>query len=290
VKQQNRLNGRVRALARKALPRRVKELLAPYWESVLGGRHKGCAVRAERSRLDVGRFDGFEVVYRKGTTDEEILLGQSFSADPFFSAISAYTPGAEDVIVDVGAHIGSFSLLAARRVPKGVVHAVEPCRDSYNLLRVNVILNESTNVVTHRLALGDRNGTVALYHSEEPWGHTIVSDSERAESSASKELVECLSLETFFERNKIERCNLLRLNCEGAEFPILMNANSDTLRRCEHLLVLYHGDLWKAHTESDLLRHLRSCGFTCEVKNRFENRGWIIAHSPAPAFASETPA
>jgi FkbM family methyltransferase len=59
------------------------------------------------------------------------------------------------VVVDVGAHIGYFRLLAARAVgPTGKVHAVEPCEETVEFLWRNVSLNGFGNAAIHNLAAG----------------------------------------------------------------------------------------------------------------------------------------
>jgi hypothetical protein len=63
--------------------------------------------------LEIDSYDGFEVIYRKGTADENVI-GHSFENDIFFSGIPEYQPEDGHVIIDLGAHIGTFSLLASR--------------------------------------------------------------------------------------------------------------------------------------------------------------------------------
>lgn len=71
------------------------------------------------------------------------------------------TPGA--TVIDVGANTGLFTLLASRRDDGVTVHAIEPIPRVFDLLTSNVSHNSAANVVCHRLALSDREGTVAMY-------------------------------------------------------------------------------------------------------------------------------
>jgi hypothetical protein len=95
--------------------------------------------------------------------------------------------------------------------------------------------------------------------------------------AATSETVECANLVTFLDRNKIDRCQFMKLNCEGAEFPILLTSPPSVLARFDCILVLYHGDLWTDGSEADLIRHLEAGGFTCTLRHQSERRGWIIA-------------
>lgn len=223
------------------------------------------------SGLALGSFGQFELAYRKGTADEAVIA-QSFDRDIFFSGVPEYQPRSGDTIVDIGAHIGAFSILAASRIGSGQVHAIEASRDTYDLLRINVALNRCTNIHPHHAALTDRDGFVTLHHARANWGHSLF-----RQPTGRAETVPSSSLAGFLDRNGIRKCSFMKLNCEGAEFPILLSTPSQVLKRIDIALVLYHCDFWKDNSESDLVAHLQSSGFHCTIHNRSEKRGWIIA-------------
>jgi FkbM family methyltransferase len=69
--------------------------------------------------------------------------------------------------VDIGAHVGYYTVLAARRVsPGGLVYAFEPSPRNYELLLANVWRNELTNVVCYPWAVSDHMGFVELFLDE----------------------------------------------------------------------------------------------------------------------------
>lgn len=226
------------------------------------------------STIDLVENGRFKILYRKETIDE-IVLNSSFDHDIFFSGVPEYKPGHEHIIIDIGAHIGTFALLASSKVPNGRVFAIEASEDSFNLLRLNVALNNAYNIFVHHLAISGKTGTCKLYYNAENWGHTIVKPlSEQVEE------VNCCTLSHFLNDNGISKCHFLKLNCEGAEFPIILNSSHDVLQRIDTILVLYHCDFWTENSEEDLISHLKSSGFQTEIRNRSGNRGWIIATKP----------
>ena len=88
--------------------------------------------------------------------------------------------------VDVGAHIGYFSLIAAALVgEKGVVHSFEPDPDCFSRLVVNSSVYSW--VKTHNSAVADRNGEIPCYRSprqsESGWGAIFDADGKREELS-----------------------------------------------------------------------------------------------------------
>jgi FkbM family methyltransferase len=227
------------------------------------------------STVKIDSFGAFEVAYRQWTADESVLK-DSFDNDIFFSGVPEYQPGETDIIIDIGAHIGTFAVLAASKAPRGAVYAIEACQDTFNFLRINAALNGRANLHTRHLALSDRRGTCTLYHDAGNWGHSVV-----RQLSDRSETVECCTLPQFFEETGIRRCSFMKFNCEGAEFPILLASPADVLRRVRMMLVLYHCDLWTTNSMEDLLSHLEASGFECTIRNRTEHRGWIIATNPA---------
>ena len=83
------------------------------------------------------------------------MAARSFKTD-VFSRLPEFKPKTTDVVLDVGAHLGGLSLLVAPRVKQ--VYALEPRKDTYALLRLNIFLNRARNVSAQRLALADKDG------------------------------------------------------------------------------------------------------------------------------------
>lgn len=247
----------------------LKGIIRPFYRSVQ--QFADWITPDKPSTLAIEDFDGFQVAYRKGTADE-LVVRHSFSRDIFFSGVPEYRPAEDHVIIEVGAHIGTFSILAASKVKRGHVHAIEASEDSANYLRINAALNHCDNLSVHQLALADKEGALELYHDTGTWGHSTV----KAYSQVS-ETVRATTLTSFLELNHIQRCDFLKFNCEGAEFPILLSTSADVLKKVKMMLVLYHRDLWMKNSEADLIAHLESAGFKCAVRNELGPRGWIVA-------------
>lgn len=258
---------RIRQKLVRFLPQRLKGVIRPVYNTV----HRLLRRPDKSYRVRIGSFGGFSVAYREGTADEHVIAS-SFDHDVFFPRVPEYRPADDHVIIDIGAHIGTFALLASRNVKCGKVYAIEACESSFTFLRLNVALNSAANISMHHLAIADRPGTCRLHYDRHNWGHSTAYS-----RSICGETVECCTLSDFLESNNIRRCDFLKLNCEGAEFPILLSTPSSVLQRFDVIFVMYHCDLWPANTETDLLSHLKSCAFNTVVRDRSETRGCIIA-------------
>lgn len=255
----------VKGIISRVLPEKLKAIICPRYRTF-----------AERnfdrpSRIAIGSYGGFEIAFRKNTADEKVIR-HSFDKDIFFSGVPEYQLDEGHVIIDIGAHIGTFSILSSSKVRRGKVYAVEASEDSFNLLRINVALNQCVNISVHHLAIAGKEGMTRLYHNKGNWGHSIV----KRVSSSSETVTSC-TLSSFLDENQINECHFLKLNCEGGEFPILLSTPNNVLQRFGIILVLYHCDIWRNNTEDDLIFHLESSGFYCVIRKRSKKRGWIIA-------------
>ncbi len=264
---------RLRALGKQLLPSAVlTRLQSTRWRLRRFGHRARWLVSGHRGAdIGIGHFDGYRIAYRLHSVDGAVL-GHSFDADIFLAAIPDYVLPADGIVLDVGAHIGTFTVLAAARVPRGRVYAVEASSETFRLLHVNVGLNHRQNVVAEHLALAATDGQIALYHDPEGnYGHSITKP-----LSASTEQVHGESLETFMRTRGITSVALAKFNCEGAEFRILLPAARETLRRIQKMIILYHCDLVQ-EPASTLHDHLAAAGFTVEVREESAERGWMIA-------------
>lgn len=162
-------------------------------------------------------------------------------------------------IIDIGAGIGDFTIQAACDYPDNRVFAFEPYPDSFSLLEENLLLNGIRNVNAFPVAVGAHDGDMVLDLSS---GEPLQLQSAPVGNTPSAETIEVPSqtLSDLFEAHEIDRCHLLKLDCEGAEFSILMHNSDSWLPRVERITLEYHNDLTE-HTHHQLVEFLSDIGF-----------------------------
>ncbi len=170
-------------------------------------------------------------------------------------------------IIDIGAGIGEFSLYAALDHPKNVIYAYEPYAESFALLLENLRLNETNNVKAFPEAIGAHTGRLALVSEGEPL-QLQSHDVGTVPPLGKAQVVPSLSLGDAFARLGLERCDLLKLDCEGAEYSILFNASEAVLQRIERIVMEYHDDV-TSYTHQDLVDFLTGKGFTVRIHPNF---------------------
>ncbi len=117
--------------------------------------------------------------------------------------------------IDVGANKGLTTVAMARKIGHdGHVYAFEPVPEYYRRLRGNLSRNNVKNVETHRLALGDRTGSVNYY--KDNGGSGIVLQKEAEQIS-----VEMRLLDAFADEEELGSVDLVSMDCEGSELKVL---------------------------------------------------------------------
>ncbi|MBW3561546.1 MAG: FkbM family methyltransferase [Actinobacteria bacterium] len=133
------------------------------------------------------------------------------------------SPG--DVLLDIGAHVGVVSAWLAQRYPYAFIVACEPFPDTFNLLTENLVANRVTNVLPLNLALsGDGRFVDLISH---PWSNSGGSTAQLADMNLRdhiKSRVISWTLDELLYRLHITQCTLLKIDCEGSEYEILLSS------------------------------------------------------------------
>ena len=138
-----------------------------------------------------------------------------------------------NVILDVGANSGIYSLAALAIQPNAIVHAFEPTPEIAARLRATAKLNGLGNLYVHEMAALSRNGEAALKRCRgelgDNEGMNFVSEDV---SDPDCELVQTVCLDQFCYDHSIDNLDLLKLDVQGHEHSALKGA--------EHLIRAGH--------------------------------------------------
>ena len=146
------------------------------------------------------------------------------------------------VFLDVGAHIGYFSMKAAVRVGKtGRVLAFEPNPETLKLLRDNVTANQAWNVIVEPVACTDREQMLTLYAA----ARINTGASSLARQNANISLTEAprsyvvrgRPIDDVVRELNLARVDAMKIDVEGAEVSVLRGAGA-TLQRFHPKVVI----------------------------------------------------
>jgi FkbM family methyltransferase len=229
----------------------------------------------QTSPLQVCQWQGFDVVIRRRSVDHKNL--DWMAASEFWTAFQSAEVSGDAVVLDMGAHIGSFSLLAARHA-QCRVFAFEPDAESLKLCKANAALNRLDQLIhTLPFATGGETSTLQLYEANENWGHTTVPAGAAFNHSTGRHVaVQCLSLEDALGETSADQCAFLKFNIEGAEFDMIETANVHVLRRIAVMTGEVHYDLGDRRP-GPMVDRLKEADFEVELIPAGEDRAILIA-------------
>ena len=218
------------------------------------------------------QWKGVELIIRTGTVDRATVdwISESF----FWKLFEQSATSSHDVILDLGAHIGSFGILASHARGCRVV-AFEPDRDSMRLCRANALLNGLEDRFQFvEAAVGGRDRTVELYTAFENWGHRIIPSGRRLTGQSVD--VPCYSLKKAVEALSSDFCTFVKVNIEGAEFEMIEQADDETLSRIGALAGEVHYDMVKRSSDN-MISKLKSTNFNVRLEPAGEERAILLA-------------
>jgi FkbM family methyltransferase len=150
---------------------------------------------------------------------ESVSILSPYSEDWMWDYLNL-NPG--DVFVDVGAHIGKYTIPAARMVGMGgLVIAVEPHPENYRVLLDNIKLNALRNVIALNLAAWSTSGEVKLYIGDRSGWH-----STKRNYGKGFITVQGRALDDLFDELKVKRIDFIKIDVEYAESEVLRGLES----------------------------------------------------------------
>lgn len=166
----------------------------------------------------------------------------------------------EDTIIDIGAHLGFFTISAAKQARRGKVFAFEPFSKHFEILKKNIEQNNFNNVHIFQEAISNKTLDVNFYYTMEndpsDTSLFIISQGKQVFS----EIVREVQFDEIFMRENIETCDFLKLDCEGAEYEILMGLSDENLMKIKKIAMEWHR-FAPEHDTSKLISFLKDKGF-----------------------------
>lgn len=172
--------------------------------------------RLKESRIEING----QIMY----IDEKDSLGLSFNGffEPKETEVVKKEIKKNDVVIDIGANIGYYTLIFAQLVgPKGKVVAFEPDPANFELLKKNVLVNKYENVILENKAVSNKNGNLKLFLSTKNNGMHRTYPSKWCNESIE---INSIRLENYFSNE--EKIDFVKLDIEGAEYDALMGMKS----------------------------------------------------------------
>jgi FkbM family methyltransferase len=161
------------------------------------------------------------------------------------------------IVIDIGANIGAFSLYAAMLGAKQVI-AVEPISASYNTFLKNIHRLGIKNITTYKKLVAEKtNQFIPVSLNSNAGANSMYN------VSSNYEVVETITFNEIM--NQIAGHDiLLKLDCEGGEYDVIMNASAQDLVRINEIMMEIHTDLHPKYKGKQVIEEVLT-------KNNFVN-------------------
>ena len=156
------------------------------------------------------------------------------------------------IVIDIGANIGVFSLYAVGMGAKKV-YAYEPSQHAYKVLLHNIVKNQlEDKVIPYKLAVCKTDGNkVRIPIESSPYNRVVSED-----NTQNWAMVETVTLERIVQDSEVDFVDLLKIDCEGMEYDILLSTTESVFSKIKAIRMEYHNG--PVH---DLIAHLKRHGF-----------------------------
>lgn len=170
-----------------------------------------------------------------------------------------------EVILDIGANVGFFSMLCRELYPKSKIYAFEPVPKTFSCLEKN--FKDDKNTEVFKLALSDHRGSGKMTFSED--NSAVSSLSEKGSVD-----VEITTLDYFLKDKKLNKVDILKIDTEGFENFVLKGAEN-SLREVKYIIMEVTVENNKNYTISSLFKLLSSDNFDFQILGyrNFSNKG-----------------
>lgn len=186
--------------------------------------------------------------YFLGHQAEEILKGRLYAP---------YLENRKDpVVIDCGGNIGLFSLYAAKYAKQ--VYCLEPDPELFDVINRMKTFNELTNIKPINKAIYIENKLFPFFRNP---NRTMNSLHQAVSSQDFPPIqVEAITLDQLFKDEKIEHCDLLKIDIEGSEFEVIC---SDSFKKVADKVDCVIGEMhsWGDRNPQQLINALQDCGF-----------------------------
>jgi FkbM family methyltransferase len=217
-------------------------------------------LRPRRGELRLLSFrDGLNLMIREGTGDEAVMHELMF-AGGYRRALSYVGQVTDCAVLDLGANIGLFSLMAARLNPKVQVYAYEPGPENADLMQINLLINPALKDRIHVL----RKGVSGLegkaqwsFDSDNPGASGLFYDGSRGVE------VELVSLGQALEEAG-KRKAFVKMDIEGSEYDVIRDTPESVWNQVCGLAFELHDDPRKLIRRGDFLARVEGLGFRIE--------------------------
>ena len=185
--------------------------------------------------------------------------------------VSGFNINNEDIVIDIGAHIGLFSLFVSQYCKNGKIFSYYPIEKNFRILKENIELNKIKNIIHFNSAVSNQSNKLKIFIDSDDSAHSIF------ESDRDFIEVNSTTIKSIFDENEIKNCNLLKLDCEGAEYQIIESIPKEYFLKIDKMIIEYHKANENPKLYKKLIQNLKDNSFKIKIEKISDGMGMIYA-------------
>ena len=206
---------------------------------------------------------------------------ETYEAENFEFLKESCKPGA--VIIDIGAHIGLFSIIAAQVTGKrGKLYAFEPAPGTFGLLQQTVVINHEEQVIeTIQKAVGKENGKITFFVSDNNADNSNSLVNYKEDRSLHGIDVAVTSIDNFVKEKNISKLDFIKIDVEGAEYDTLQGAVNTLKNLRPKCIVAIHPEPIAAKGDrlEDIYDFIVGCNYRIMLDKKEFTKAALLANS-----------
>ena len=186
--------------------------------------------------------------------------------------LTKFTPKEGDIVVDIGAHIGRYTITSSKQVGNtGKVVAIEADPENFQLLKRNIALNKLTNVMPLNYAVFSERTKIKLYEQSASAKYNSIMLTRAAKTKNYVE-VNADTLDSILNLNGVNRVNWIKIDVEGAEFEVLKGSTKTLSGENTYLLIEIHNIEDPSHYDN-IVNFLKDDNYEITFEQGYEASG-----------------
>jgi FkbM family methyltransferase len=170
------------------------------------------------------KFHDINFYFNQAGPQSQALVNEIFS-DNYKVIESGITFSPNDVILDIGACEGMFSIMMAKLFPFTRVIALEPIPRTYHMMMRNIGLNACQNIDAYNIGGGKLTGKHPMFmcKNDVSGGGSAVMTFNPDQHEVIE--VDVINMDDLWKREELDRVRLLKIDIEGLEYEVLYHSN-----------------------------------------------------------------
>lgn len=195
-------------------------------------------------------YGDFIFARKNGQICLELLLTDTYFYDHMVQASGPFKN-----VVDLGGHVGSFSVPLSLRYPETNFYTVEQDTKNYKAISLNSRLSPNNVTLINAIIKGKRNVISVESDEKNSGGHKVIFSED--DNPNLKE--NSMTLKELMESNNIDRINFLKMDIEGSEFDVLDKAYEDgIMKNIDIISMEYHVNPVRGRNFETIFKYLDS--------------------------------